>query len=118
MLVIGLTLVSIFQLAILRNPARRTLRKACANISAELTAYCLILQAYVRACRSHCPSSRLLSPWRTAVAPADGKRTVSQSAIDRVWQDLKKRETRIQGQLIGILPLLKCVRSVPPSGTH
>lgn len=51
-LAIALGVVACFQLLILRNPAKRTLRKATAQVMKANTAYTIILQAYVRASRS------------------------------------------------------------------
>lgn len=48
-LAVALGIVLIFQLFILRSPARRTLRKALAHLVYSNLAYNTILQAYVRA---------------------------------------------------------------------
>lgn len=46
-LAVAIGLVSFFQLFVLRNPARRTVRKAMAKVMKANTAYTVILQAYV-----------------------------------------------------------------------
>jgi hypothetical protein len=46
-LAIAIGLVTFFQLFVLRNPARRTVRKAMAKVMKANTAYTVILQAYV-----------------------------------------------------------------------
>jgi uncharacterized membrane protein len=46
-LAIAIGIATFFQLFVLRNPARRTLRKAMASVMRANTAYTTILQAYV-----------------------------------------------------------------------
>lgn len=51
-LAIAMGIVTCFQLLILRNPAKRKLRKATAQVMKANTAYTIILQAYVKASES------------------------------------------------------------------
>jgi hypothetical protein len=88
-LAIALGIVIIFQLFILRNPARRTLRKALGQLVYSNLAYNTILQAYVR-----------------AVLPADPKHRGKPVALRRIERELKHREAKMQAQIIELSPLV------------
>lgn len=96
-LAVALGIVTSLQLLILRNPAKRTLRKATAQVMKANTAYTIILQAYVKATVSTDPSRR-----------------PSPKALRRVYHELIKRETQIQSQILNLIPLIK-FSSVEPS---
>lgn len=111
MLAIGLAISAIFQLLVLRNPARRTLRKAVAHVTMLNSSYMLILQAYVRASASDLYDDALTPADvpRAKAIPADPEHRASQAAIQRVEAELRKREVEIQESIIAVMPLLKCV---------
>ena len=89
---IALAVAAVFQLFILRKPARHTLRKNIATITHGLLDYMTVFQAFVN-----------------GVQPIDGQAKASDAVLARVTRDLKKRETVIQQQLIDLMPLIKCV---------
>lgn len=89
-LAIAIGIVTSFQLFVLRNPARRTLRKAIAKVMKANTAYTVILQAYV-----------------SSTIPTDPRHRPPLKAIRRVAKDLKKREVKIQDDLTALMPLIK-----------
>ncbi|KAH9824975.1 hypothetical protein DFH28DRAFT_1077442 [Melampsora americana] len=93
-LVVALAIVTSLQLLILRNPAKRTLRKATAQVMKANTAYTII------------PSSLSVS--------TDPSRRPSPKALRRVYHELIKRETQIQSQILNLIPLIK-FSSVEPS---
>ncbi|MBW0465952.1 hypothetical protein O181_005667, partial [Austropuccinia psidii MF-1] len=95
-LAIAIGLVSFLQLFVLRNPGRRTLRKAVAKVMEANTAYTVILQSYVRATIPTSPTHRS-----------------SLSAIRRVQKDLIKREMQIQNDITALVPLIKFARAEP-----
>lgn len=80
---VALSIVITFQLFVLRNPARRTLRRALGALVFSNLAYNTILQAYVR-----------------AVMPADPKRRGRPAVLKRVERELKHREAKMQMQII------------------
>ncbi|KAG8888780.1 hypothetical protein FRB98_006792 [Tulasnella sp. 332] len=80
---------AIFQLFVLRNPARRTLRNALAKVTYANLAYLTMLSAFVR-----------------AAVPADPSHQVPEQAVARVHKELKKREMQIQGDIIAMMPLI------------
>lgn len=92
-LVIALGIVIVFQLFILRNPARRTLRKALGRLVYANLAYNTILQAYVR-----------------AVMPADLKYRAKPTVIRRIERELKHREAKMQAQILEMSPLVVYVQ--------
>ncbi|KAG8962337.1 hypothetical protein FRC03_004345 [Tulasnella sp. 419] len=99
-LAVAVAVCGTFQLLVARNPARRTLRKALAHLTYSNLAYITLLQAFVR-----------------AVIPADPNHSVPEAAITRVHEELKKREMKIQSEIIGIMPLLTFA-SAEPSLSH
>jgi len=96
-LAVAIGLVSFFQLFVLRNPARRTVRKAMAKVMKANTAYTVILQAYV-----------------SSTIPIDPSHRPSPKAIERVAKDLIKREIQIQDDITALMPLMNFA-SVEPS---
>jgi len=93
----GVGIAAIFQLFIARNPARRTLRKAIARVTYSNLAYLTLLQAYVR-----------------AIIPADAKQhQVPKPVVDRICKELKKRELKIQAEIISMMPLIVFARAEP-----
>ncbi|OAW00011.1 hypothetical protein PTTG_25139 [Puccinia triticina 1-1 BBBD Race 1] len=98
-LAIAIGIVTFLQLFVLRNPARRTLRKAMAKVMKANTAYTVILQAYVLSASTLDPSHR----------PSPG-------AIQRVAKDLIKRETRIQADITALMPLMNFASVEPTFG--
>jgi hypothetical protein len=91
-LAVALGIVLTFQLFVLRNPARRTLRKALAKLVYCNLAYNTILQAYVR-----------------AILPADPKQRGKPAVLKRIERELKHREAKIQMQIIEIGTLMAYV---------
>ncbi|CCA70282.1 hypothetical protein PIIN_04221 [Serendipita indica DSM 11827] len=92
----ALGIVIAFQLFILRNPARRTLRKALGNLVYSNLAYNTILQAYVR-----------------AVLPADPKQRAKPVVLKRIERELKHREAKMQAQIIEVSPLMAFAAAEP-----
>ncbi|KAH8929027.1 hypothetical protein BT69DRAFT_1276681 [Atractiella rhizophila] len=90
-LAIALGIVAVFQLVILRNPARRTLRKVLAQITYQNLSYSTILSAFVRANLSADPQVQ---------SRPDEK------ASTRVYLELIRRENKIQSALVNIMPLV------------
>ncbi|KAG8869598.1 hypothetical protein FRC20_001182 [Serendipita sp. 405] len=95
-LVVALGIVIVFQLFVLRNPARRTLRKALGQLVYANLAYNTILQAYVR-----------------AVLPADPKQRGRPVILRRIERELKHREAKMQMQIIEITPLMAFAAAEP-----
>ncbi|KZT61392.1 hypothetical protein CALCODRAFT_447337 [Calocera cornea HHB12733] len=95
-LAIAITLVFCFQLFILRKPARHTLRKALASMLEEHLAYATMLQAYCRA----------LGPIDPSVRPP-------RNVVLRVERELKRREAKLQGTIIGMNPLIAFAAAEP-----
>jgi len=88
-LAVSLTIVLVFQLFVLRKPARRTLRQCLATLVYSNLAYNTILQAYVR-----------------AVMPADPKQRGKPAVLKRIERELKHREAKMQIQIIEIGSLM------------
>lgn len=93
---ISIGLVLIFQLFVGRNPARHTLRKAVARVMAQNLSLFTLLTAYVR-----------------ATIPADPSLRANQQAISRVEKEMRKREIRLQREIIGLSPLLNFSSAEP-----
>ncbi|PLW14194.1 hypothetical protein PCANC_17832 [Puccinia coronata f. sp. avenae] len=96
-LAIAIGIATFFQLFVLRNPARRTLRKAMASVMRANTAYTTILQAYV-----------------SSTIPIEPSHRPSLKAIQRVAKDLIKREAQIQDSITALMPLMN-FSAVEPS---
>jgi hypothetical protein len=88
-LAVALAIVITFQLFVLRNPARRTLRKELGRLVYANLAYNTILQAYVR-----------------GVLPASPIHRAKPAIIQRIEKELKYREAKMQAQIMGITPLM------------
>ncbi|KAL5513531.1 hypothetical protein ACEPAH_3930 [Sanghuangporus vaninii] len=86
---VALGLVAVFQLFILRNPARRTLRKRIGTMLFSQLSYLTLLQSFVR-----------------GVMPTDPSRRAPDAAISRVIQELRHRELKLQAELISLRPLV------------
>ncbi|KAL5492777.1 hypothetical protein ACEPAI_4224 [Sanghuangporus weigelae] len=86
---VALGLVAVFQLFVLRNPARRTLRKRVGTMLFSQLSYLTLLQAFVR-----------------GVMPTDPSRRAPDAAISRVIQELRHRELKLQAELISLRPLV------------
>jgi len=93
---IAIVLVLCFQLLILRNPARHTLRKAIARLLEENLSYLAMLQAYCR-----------------ALGPIDPKDRPSPNVVHRVERELKRREGKLQAHIIGMNPLITFAAAEP-----
>ncbi|KZV83005.1 hypothetical protein EXIGLDRAFT_843280 [Exidia glandulosa HHB12029] len=87
---IALGIAVVFQVFILRNPARRTLRKALAGLTYSMLSYYTLFHAYVQA----------------VVPVALDEYRPPRSAIMRLEKELKRREWKMQKQLIDMIPLL------------
>ncbi|KAH9456904.1 hypothetical protein Pst134EA_020813 [Puccinia striiformis f. sp. tritici] len=98
-LAIAIGIVTFFQLFVLRNPARRTLRKAMAKLMKANTAYTVIFQAYV-----------------SSTIPIDPSHRPSPRAIQRVQKELMKREIQIQEDITALMPLMMFARVEPAFG--
>jgi hypothetical protein len=85
----ALGIVLIFQLFVLRSPARRNLRKQLGELVYANLAYNTILQAYVR-----------------SVLPADPKHQGKPMVLERIQRELRHREAKMQAQIISLGPLL------------
>lgn len=96
---VALAIVITFQLFVLRNPARRTLRKAIGALVFSNLAYNTILQAYVR-----------------AVMPPNPEHRGRPAVLKRIERELKHREAKMQMQIIDIGSLM-AYASVEPSFT-
>ncbi|KAA1096376.1 hypothetical protein PGT21_014414 [Puccinia graminis f. sp. tritici] len=88
-LAVAVAIVTFLQLFVLRNPARRTLRKAVAKVMRANTAYMVILQAYV-----------------SSTIPIDPNHRPPPEAIQKVAKDLIKREAQIQDGITALMPLM------------
>lgn len=51
----------------------------------------------------------MLQAYVRAVVPADTSVHVPQDAVDTVHNELKKRELKIQGEIVAIMPLMQYV---------
>ncbi|TDL22448.1 hypothetical protein BD410DRAFT_748734 [Rickenella mellea] len=95
---VALTIVGTFQLFILRNPARRTLRKRIGAMLFAQLSYATLLQAYGR-----------------AAMPTEGDRAPD-AALRRVERELKHRELKLQAELIDLRPLVAFAAAEPQPG--
>ncbi|KAG8934607.1 hypothetical protein FRC01_001708 [Tulasnella sp. 417] len=95
-LAVAIAVVTVFQLFVARNPARRTLRKRLAQLTRSNLAYLTLLQAFVR-----------------TMIPVDPKHKVPPTVVARVHKELKRREIKIQGEIISIMPLLTFAAAEP-----
>ncbi|KAG8908778.1 hypothetical protein FRB99_003016 [Tulasnella sp. 403] len=95
-LAVAVALTGIFQLFIARNPARRALRLSLAHVTRSNLAYLTLLQAFVR-----------------AMIPADPKHKAPEPVFARVVKELKRREMKIQAEIIAIMPLLTFAAAEP-----
>ncbi|KZO91828.1 hypothetical protein CALVIDRAFT_332237 [Calocera viscosa TUFC12733] len=80
---VGIALGAAFQFLILRNPARRTLRKALIGLLHTNRTYLSLLHAYIRALQT----------------PEIGS-TVSEGAYNAIEMELQRREGSIRGQIM------------------
>ncbi|KZT56052.1 hypothetical protein CALCODRAFT_484266 [Calocera cornea HHB12733] len=80
---VGIALGAVFQFLILRNPARRTLRKALITLLHTNRTYLSLLHAYLRALQT----------------PEIGS-TVSAGAYSAIEMELERREASIRGQIM------------------
>ncbi|KAG8791858.1 hypothetical protein FRC17_008698, partial [Serendipita sp. 399] len=97
-LVFALGLVLVFQLFILRTPARRTLRTAMGALIRSTLAYTTVHQAYVR-----------------AAIPDDPDKVVPVAALRRVERELIQRENQIIRDMLGISGLIIAAAAEPSS---
>lgn len=86
---VALAIVIIFQLFVLRRPARSRLRKQLGKLVYANLAYNTILQAYVR-----------------AVLSADPTHRCSPSVLKRIERELKHREVKMQMKILELSPLI------------
>ncbi|CEQ38838.1 SPOSA6832_00288 [Sporobolomyces salmonicolor] len=82
---ISMGISAIFQLLIIRQPARRRLRLQLASVTFSLSAYNSLLQSYVN-----------------IVAPVDAVPPPSPEALTKVQRELIKREIKIQSAILGL----------------
>ncbi|GAA5826891.1 hypothetical protein JCM11251_002144 [Rhodosporidiobolus azoricus] len=101
---LALAIAGIFQIFILRTPARGTLRSKLANITWSLSALSVLLSYAMEALMP-------LSGDSTDCPPPDWK------ALEVVRQELIHRETIIQGELLSLMPLMKFSSVEPTFGT-
>ncbi|KAM0753235.1 hypothetical protein T439DRAFT_323872 [Meredithblackwellia eburnea MCA 4105] len=99
---IALGIAGIFQIFILRTPARQTLRVKLSEITFGLSSYSMLLQAYTEAL---CPTN--LDPDRP---------TPDAGALAVIRSELITRETSIQMDLLALMPLLKFGAAEPAFG--
>ncbi|KAF8585693.1 hypothetical protein K439DRAFT_1660110 [Ramaria rubella] len=95
-LTIALAIVAIFQLFILRNPARRTLRKRLAALTYETLSYSVLLQAFAISVLLSSPEDRPSKP-----------------ALMRVERELRHRELKLQSAVINLTPLMSFAAAEP-----
>jgi len=93
---VALSIAATFQLFILRNPARRTLRKRLGALLFSQLSYMTLLQAYAR-----------------AAMPNDPSRRAPDAALKRVDEEMKHRELKLQAELIGLRPLVQFAAAEP-----
>ncbi|KIJ47171.1 hypothetical protein M422DRAFT_28858 [Sphaerobolus stellatus SS14] len=96
-LMVAVAIVAIFQLFILRNPARRTLRKAVAALTYQTLSYMVLLHAY----------SRVMM---IASNPDDRP---PKAALIRIENELKHRELKLQSAIINLTPLVGFASAEP-----
>lgn len=97
-LALAIGLVLIFQLFILRVPARRKLRIAMGELIYSTLAYVTIFQAYVQ-----------------AVIPNGTTKRIPAAAVKRVERELIQRESQIFGEMMGISSLIVAAAAEPSS---
>ncbi|GAA6004360.1 hypothetical protein JCM10207_000685 [Rhodosporidiobolus poonsookiae] len=100
---IALAIAGIFQAFILRTPARSALRVKLANICWMLSAQAVLFGYYTEALMPMAGSS-------TAATP-------DEKALAVVRDELVARETHIQGELLGLMPLMKFAAVEPTFGS-
>lgn len=93
---LALAIASVFQFFLLRTPARHTLRKNLAAITFSLSSYSVLFSFLVEAFH---PLEVDLDPSRP---PPDPEATAT------IRQELIRREGQIQGELLALMPLMKC----------
>ncbi|GAA5917094.1 hypothetical protein JCM6882_009495 [Rhodosporidiobolus microsporus] len=101
---LALGIAGIFQIFILRTPARGTLRSKLANITWSLSAQSVLLSYSMEALMP-------MSGDSTNCPPPDW------AALEVVRQELIQRETLIQGELLSLMPLMKFSSVEPTFGT-
>lgn len=95
-LAVAVAIVITFQLFVLRNPSRKTLRIKLGELVYSNLAYNTILQAYVR-----------------AVLPADPTHRGKPAVLRRIERELQHRETKMQTEIFNLAPLLVYVSLLP-----
>ncbi|KAF8335904.1 uncharacterized protein EI90DRAFT_3120148 [Cantharellus anzutake] len=95
-LLCALGIVVGFQVFILRNPARTTLRKAASRVVYAQLSYHNILTAFAG-----------------AALPLESEVQAPEHAVQRVGKELVRREAQIQGQLMGLMPLISFAKDEP-----
>lgn len=111
---ISILISAVFQLLILRTPARRKLRLEIASVTFALSSYNTLLQSNV--------SNRILV-WPTIlthqctqinlVAPADSAPVPPQEALAKVQRELIKRESVIQKKILALMPTFEFAKAEP-----
>jgi len=99
-LIVALAIVAIFQLFILRNPARRTLRQKVAALTFGTLSYAVLLQAFGRAVLTSSADVRPPKP-----------------ALLRIEKELKHRELKLQSAIIESMPLISFAAAEPQFST-
>ncbi|KAF8507686.1 hypothetical protein BU17DRAFT_57210 [Hysterangium stoloniferum] len=99
-LMVALAIVAVFQLFILRNPARRTLRQKVAALTFETLSYAVLLQAFGRAVLTSSADARPSKP-----------------ALLRIEKELKYRELKLQSAIIETMPLISFAAAEPEFST-
>jgi len=92
----ALAIVAIFQLFILRNPARRTLRKAVASLTYQTLSYMVLVHGLGRVILASRSDSR---PPRAALV--------------KVEKELRHRELKLQSAIIQVTPLINFAAAEP-----
>ncbi|KAM0793227.1 hypothetical protein ACM66B_000693 [Microbotryomycetes sp. NB124-2] len=96
---ISIVISSVFQLVILRTPARRKLRLQIADVTFALSAYNMLLQSHVN-----------------VVAPGDEGPSPPQHALVKVHQELVARENQIQAAILALGPTFEFAKLEPTFG--
>lgn len=96
---IGLSIAFAFQFMILRSPARRLLRQAVADLMLNMTAYYILHSAFISSLN---PDTESLTNKRAPL-----------KILNKVSNDLSKRERIIQKKLIDLFPLLNFAKLEP-----
>lgn len=118
----ALSIAAVFQILILRQPARQTLRQRLARISWQLNGLGVLLSYLTEAVMPMVEVRRPSAPPSSATVTLTLPPSLSsQDSTDHappdwdvvkvVQKELVGREVEIQGELLGLMPVMKCVLS-------